>query len=349
MINYVKARCVLQPSTSSSFLYEHMDSQSCRALPVVYVPFDPSKRGHWRDRGQILDFAVSAGGGRILDFGPGDGWPSLLLSPFVAEMVGVEGSKHRVETCHDNARRLGVTNVSFVFVPPGDRLPFEDGEFDGVVASSSIEQTPNPRATLAELYRVLKPGGRLRMNYESLSWYEGREEQAYWIVEGWPENDAASESGSAGGSRHACTDPGSTTRLVLYDRHIKEGRVDQYGLVLNLPPADLRVLLANALTGAAVHDLLSHVTQAVTWTTFHPSCRQLLDWLQGVGFRSAFPAHDGGTFAGKLFDRLPESQRPTTLEGVDAYLRPLVEVVAGLEAPADSRPGQWDPWVTAVK
>ena len=40
----------------------------------------------------------------------------------------------------------------------------EEKSFDGIMASSSIEQTPNPKATLKELFRVLKPGGRLRID-----------------------------------------------------------------------------------------------------------------------------------------------------------------------------------------
>ncbi len=49
---------------------------------------------------------------------------------------------------------------SHVPPPPGEPLPFEDASFDGVTAGSSIEQTPDAKATLAELCRVLKPGGR---------------------------------------------------------------------------------------------------------------------------------------------------------------------------------------------
>ena len=90
------------------------------------------------------------------------------MTPMVEQVVGVDGSKRRTGVCTQNAERLAVTNANFVHIEPGKPLPFEDGSFDAVVAASSIEQTPDPKATLSERYRVLRCGGRLRSDYESL-------------------------------------------------------------------------------------------------------------------------------------------------------------------------------------
>jgi SAM-dependent methyltransferase len=49
-----------------------------------------------------------------------------------------------------------------------EKMSFRAGSFDGVVAASSIEQSPNPTAALSEIYRVLKVGGIFRMTYEVL-------------------------------------------------------------------------------------------------------------------------------------------------------------------------------------
>lgn len=40
-------------------------------------------------------------------------------------------------------------------------LPYADGEFDTVIADGVLEHVPNDRASLTELYRILKVGGRL--------------------------------------------------------------------------------------------------------------------------------------------------------------------------------------------
>ncbi len=328
-IEWTRRNVELRQSNSAESLYDQMDSQSGEQLAVIYVPFDAGVRGHFVDRGQIIDYAVVCGPGRVLDFGPGDGWPSLLMSPMVAEVVGVDGSKRRVEACARNARRLGIGNASFVHVPPGEPLPFEAGSFDGVTAGSSIEQTPDAKATLAELCRVLKPGGRLRMHYESLSSYAGGDERELSVGEGGD--------------------------LMIYERHIEEEYVEHIKLMFDLSEAEIVTIFArhgqeppNA-TPQVLSDLTPHVTDAATWRTQHPSCRSWVELLADAGFSFATPTYDGGWFAQRLFDRLAESKRPREMEAVDEMLWHLVEVVVTMEAPSVAAPGEWEPWITAVR
>ncbi len=330
-IKWIETNIELRPSSSAEALYDQMESQ-CSILPVIYLPFDPANRGHFVDRGQIIDYALTCGPGRVLDFGPGEGWPSLLMTSMVDEVVGVDGSKRRVEACARNAQRLSIANASFVHVPPGQPLPFEDASFDGVTAGSSIEQTPDAKATLRELRRVLKPGGRLRMHYESLSYY-GTGHQPELLV------------GEADGHGD----------LRIYDRHIDKEYVKHIVLTFDLSEARIIEVFArhsveppNA-TAEVLGKLKPHLTDAVTWTGQHPSCRTLLKWLPDVGFSSAQATYDGGWFAKRLFNQLPEAKRPRAMAAVDEMLRPLVEVVVTMEAPPTATPGEWEPWITATK
>jgi hypothetical protein len=72
----------------------------------------------------MFDFLLSVGGEgkRLLDFGPGDGWPSLIFAPFAREVVGVEGSQNRRRVCEENAARMGIANAEFVYAGPGGRI-----------------------------------------------------------------------------------------------------------------------------------------------------------------------------------------------------------------------------------
>ena len=129
---------------STEYMYNDMDSQSSYSLPVIYRPFDITQRGDWSDEGQILDFIISteAEGRRVLDFGPGDGWPSLRMAPFAQGMIGADASSRRVETCRENAEWLGIGNTRFEFVPAGSSLPFTSEYFDVVVAASHSKGHP---------------------------------------------------------------------------------------------------------------------------------------------------------------------------------------------------------------
>lgn len=328
---WVERRARPQPATTPELIYEHMDSQSGRSLPIIYVPFDAGDRAHWHDRGEAFDYlgATRGEGSRLLDFGPGDGWPSLLVAPYAAEVVGVDAAPRRVAVCRENAARLGITNAGFLHVPSGEPLPFPDGCFDGAMAASSVEQSPDPRAALREICRVLRPGGRLRISYESLNRYRGGQEKEVWLHE---------------------VDP-AHCRLLVYDRRIDEDRVVQYALAYALPGEVLREMLwAGAdpsfagLEEAALEASLPHLAEARVCTTVHPPGPTWVGWLQNAGFHRVRGSAGGGEAARGLFDRTPPAERPADLAGVDAVVRPTV--VAALRR---TRPAHRDPLLTAFK
>ena len=317
---------------SEAFFYDEMESQSGYCLPVIYQPFDAGQKSHWRDRGSLFDFLCSTGGEgkRLLDFGPGDGWPSLIVAPFATEVMGVDGSRKRVEVCTANAARLGISNARFLYVEPGSPLPFEDGSFDGVMAASSVEQTLDPQVTLRELYRVLRPGGRLRVSYEALSRYRGGAEREANLHER----------------------DGDSCWLTLFDRHIEEEYARMVRLALAMGREEARQLFSGEAGHLAFEDvtvsvlqrLCPSIVEAQACVLTHPSGRTLAAWMCEIGFREVQPTHSGAWFAGQLFDRLPAENRPASLDGVDAVLRPLVEVVVQMAAPVEM-----DPMIAAVK
>jgi arsenite methyltransferase len=106
-----------------------------------------------------------APGDDVLDLGYGAGPDSLVA----AQMVGQEGSvtgldmtPEMVAKARASAADLGVENVEFV-ESEAERLPFPDGSFDVVISNGVIDLIPDKDAVFAELFRVLRPGGRLQL------------------------------------------------------------------------------------------------------------------------------------------------------------------------------------------
>lgn len=321
---------------STTFMYNDMDSQSNYCLPLIYRPFDVHMREHWRDRGACFDFvyATRGEGKRVLDFGPGDGWPSLIVAPFMQEVIGVDGSKQRVQICSENAKRMGVGNAKFLHVAPGSTLPFDDCMFDGAMAASSIEQTPDPKSTLQELWRLLKPNGRLRIYYEGLEGYRGAKEQEMYLDRG---------------NEQSCV-------LTLYNRNIQEEKAYMYKIFLSKDYTTVKKHLVHEDNPPTIHHLtteklkilLPSIGEVRKCILTHPSGKTLVQWLHGIGFSEVRTTHSGAWFAGELFDSLSVSERPGTMAAVDELLRPLVCIIVTMRAPVGI-PGSRDPMITAIK
>lgn len=97
--------------------------------------------------------------GATIELGAGTGLNLEHYPPAVTELVLVEPSEHM-------ARKLGARVAASgrdarIVRAGAERLPFEDGRFDTAVATLVLCTVPDPDAALAEVARVLKPGGRL--------------------------------------------------------------------------------------------------------------------------------------------------------------------------------------------
>jgi demethylmenaquinone methyltransferase / 2-methoxy-6-polyprenyl-1,4-benzoquinol methylase len=94
-------------------------------------------------------------GERILDVAAGTGTSSAALARTGATVVALDFSAGMIE---EGRRRQ--PKIEFVQAD-AEKLPFGDDEFDAVTISFGLRNVEHPKTALAEMYRVLKPGGRL--------------------------------------------------------------------------------------------------------------------------------------------------------------------------------------------
>jgi ubiquinone/menaquinone biosynthesis C-methylase UbiE len=108
----------------------------------------------------MLAAAAPQGHERVLDAGCGTGHTALAFAPRVAEVVALDLTEAMLEQGRRLAAERGIANIEF---RRGDvqQVPFPDASFDLVTSRYSAHHYPRPEAALAELARVLRPGGAL--------------------------------------------------------------------------------------------------------------------------------------------------------------------------------------------
>src|SRR5215207_2887807 len=117
------------------------------------------------------DVADAYPGGTLLEIGSGPGRLAVRLgreAPNLA-VIGVDISDAMVERATRRAAGSGLLKRVRFEVGDVVALPFADGEFDVAVSTLSLHHWSVPVRGLAEIHRVLKPGGEARI-YDLAHW-----------------------------------------------------------------------------------------------------------------------------------------------------------------------------------
>ena len=104
-------------------------------------------------------------GEHVLDLGSGAGTDSLVAAQMVGpegSVVGIDMTPEMVAKARASAAATGLANVEFLEAE-AEQLPFPDARFDVVISNGVIDLIPDKDLVFAELFRVLRPGGRLQL------------------------------------------------------------------------------------------------------------------------------------------------------------------------------------------
>lgn len=116
--------------------------------------------------GNPLTIANLKHGETVLDLGSGAGFDTFLAAKSVGKhgkVIGVDMTLEMIKKAKKNADKMGVNNVEFRL---GDieKLPVPDNSVDVVLSNCVINLSPDKSAVFGEIFRVLRPGGRISIS-----------------------------------------------------------------------------------------------------------------------------------------------------------------------------------------
>jgi SAM-dependent methyltransferase len=154
------------------------DSAHLRAVPETVA-------ASYCGVGNLFSLGPIKEGEAILDIGCGAGVDTILAAMMtgpLGNVVGIDTAPEMVKRARENLSLIGTHNVIFKEAS-AERLPFSEREFDVVISNGVFNLVPDKAKALSEVYRVLKPNGRLMIADQILTGEPLREKKQ--IIKSW--------------------------------------------------------------------------------------------------------------------------------------------------------------------
>lgn len=161
------------------------DEAVSRRVEAVYTTPDVIEQ-----RRVVRQALALRAGERVLDIGVG---PGFLAAEMAAEVgasglvCGIDPSDSMLAIARSRTREPGGAALD---LQPGNanRLPFPDATFDAVVSTQVFEYVRDIPGALAEIHRVLRPGGRVLLldtDWDTVVWHTGDRARMRRVLAAW--------------------------------------------------------------------------------------------------------------------------------------------------------------------
>jgi ubiquinone/menaquinone biosynthesis C-methylase UbiE len=133
-----------------------LDQFTRQAVPFAEMP------AHSNDEANrlLIDTAQVGPEDTVLDVACGPGLVACSLAEVARHVTGLDLTPAMIEQARERQRSRGLTNLTWL-VGDAVPLPFPDAAFSAVVTRYSFHHFLDPKAVLAEMLRVCRPGGRV--------------------------------------------------------------------------------------------------------------------------------------------------------------------------------------------
>ena len=142
---------------------------------LSYTDYEISKAPDLFDKyNRFGDFIKLIKGKKVADFACGGAGKSIYLAQNgAAEIVGVDIDKNFINEANQKAKDYKVNDKCKFILASANKTPLESNYFDFVIFNDAMEHIPDTEGSIREAIRVLKPNGKIYINFEAYYFFYG--------------------------------------------------------------------------------------------------------------------------------------------------------------------------------
>jgi len=156
------------------------DTETARRIEATYTTPDVVAQ-----RREVRRLLAPRPGEHIVDIGAGPGFLAAEMAAEGARVVAVDPSASMRELARARGVDFAIEDGS------AEALPLPDGSVDAAVATQVLEYVPDVAGALAEIRRVLRPGGRVLLldtDWDSVVWHSSDADRTRAVLAAWEEH-----------------------------------------------------------------------------------------------------------------------------------------------------------------
>ena len=156
------------------------DAETTRRIEAMYTTPDVVAQ-----RREVRRLLALQPGERVGDIGAGPGFLAAEMAADGARVIAVDPSASMRELARGRSADVEVVDGS------SEALPLPDGTLDAAVATQVLEYVPDVPGALAEIRRVLRPGGRVLLldtDWDSVVWHSSDADRTRAVLAAWEEH-----------------------------------------------------------------------------------------------------------------------------------------------------------------
>lgn len=154
--------------TPESPFHFPVGAAACRQLgypPALTAPLPEALLASFAGVGYPFRAGAIRAGDRVLDIGAGAGVDALIARRLAGpggRVIALDLTAAMTRKLRDAADDRGIDQFDVVQAS-AERLPFSDASLDAITSNGALNLVPDKRRAVAEMFRVLRPGGRLQL------------------------------------------------------------------------------------------------------------------------------------------------------------------------------------------